>query len=465
MDAMTHPELVRDDGYTLDDIRECLEAVIPAVMATSSADGVPNVAYLSQVEYVDTHHVALSFQFFNKTRHNVLAQPEVEILVVHPLTSGLYRIRARYQYTLTEGPLFERMKAKLAGVASHAGMSGVFRLLGSDIYEVQGIERIPKPDMPMPVREHHQLSALRAAVDALSQCADFESLIEATLAQLARTFDIDYAILLMYDPASQRLYTVASQGYGTSGVGSEIAIGEGVIGVAARERTPVRISHMTNEQAYSQALRASLGTGADAARLSREIPWPGLVDPHSQLAVPMLALGELIGVLFVESTRDLRFTYDDEDALVALAGHLALSIRQVQSRLDFADSTADPAPELAGDLPEPPAEEAAVQVRYYEADGSVFFDGDYLIKGVAGTILWAVLSDHLQAGRCEFTNRELRLDARIPLPDVCDNLEARLVLLARRLKERQACIQIEKSGRGRMRLVRTRPVLLQTLSG
>lgn len=450
--------------YTLDDIRDCLEGVIPGLMTTSSADGVPNVTYLSQVDYVDANHVALSFQFFNKTHHNVQAQPEVEILVVHPLTSGMFRIHARYQRTQTEGPLFERMKAKLAGIASHSGMSGVFRLLGSDIYEVMGIERLPKADLPMPARGHNHLAALRRAVEALRPCTDLEALLEATLAQLVHTFAIEHAIVMMFDPGSQRLYTVASHGYGTSGVGSEIAMGEGVIGVAARECTPIRISHMTSEQTYSQALRASLGGAAEMARLSREIPWPGLVDPHSQLAVPMLAMGELIGVLFVESPQDLRFTYDDEDSLVAFGSHLALSIRQLQARPDFSDSVPGLPDELDDDAAQPGADGQAVQVRYYEADGSVFFDGDYLIKGVAGTILWALLSDHLQAGRSEFTNRELRLDARIPLPDVCDNLEARLVLLARRLKEREACVQLEKTGRGRMRLVRTRPLLLQSLS-
>lgn len=102
-------------------------------------------------------------------------------------------------------------------------------------------------------------------------------------------------------------------------------------------------------------------------------------------------------------------------------------------------------------------------MRYYEQDGSVFFDGDYIIKGVAGAVLWTLLSDHAASGRCEFTNRELRLDPRVRLPDVADNLEARLVLLARRLAERGGSVQLAKAGRGRLRLEVGRPLLLQVL--
>jgi hypothetical protein len=97
-------------------------------------------------------------------------------------------------------------------------------------------------------------------------------------------------------------------------------------------------------------------------------------------------------------------------------------------------------------------EAPALRVRYFEADSSVFLDDDYLIKGVAGAVLWKLLRDHAQDGRTEFSNRELRLAAELRLPDVSDNLEARLVLLARRLVERQACVRIEKTGRGRFRL-------------
>jgi hypothetical protein len=72
----------------------------------------------------------------------------VELLVVHPVTAAMYRLRARYLRTESEGPLFERMKAKLAGVASHVGMAEVFRLRGSDVYEVLAVEQVGAPTLP-----------------------------------------------------------------------------------------------------------------------------------------------------------------------------------------------------------------------------------------------------------------------------------------------------------------------------
>lgn len=447
-------------GLSLDDIRPCFEGAIPSMMATCDLDGVPNVAYLSQVDYVDAHHLALSFQFFNTTRRNVLANPQVEILVTHPYTSAMYRIRARYLHTQTEGPLFERMKARLSGIASHTGMSGVFRLRGSDLYRVESIVHVDKPDLPAPPVGRSHLSALRRASERLSECADLDGLFETTLDVLRDEFDIRHAMLLMLDAARGQLYTVASRGYPNSGVGSEIAIGHGVIGVAARERTPVRISHLTAEYTYSRAVRENLLRGAVQAPPEREIPWPGLAEPHSQLAVPIVVACELLGVIFVESAEDLRFSYDDEDALVSLAAQIGRAVRQFQAGAEDPDeggvALARPRPAGFED-----AGQAPLTVRYYAADGSIFFGSDYVIKGVAGSILWKLLRDHVQHGRSDFTNRELRLDPQIRLPDVSDNLEARLVLLTRRLVERHAPVTIEKTGRGRFCLCVRRPLVLE----
>jgi adenylate cyclase len=438
-------------GLTLDAIRPCLEGAIPGVMATCAADGTPNVAYLSQVEYVDAEHLALSFQFFNKTRRNVLANPHVELLVIHPGNGAMYRLQARYQRTETEGPLFERMKAKLAGIASHTGMSGVFHLRGADVYEVVSLEQVVAAatlDPPSAGVKH--LSMLRRGLARLSACNGFDELLDAALDVLEHDFGISHSMLLMLDAAGERLYTVGSRGYGASGIGSEIPLGAGVIGVAARMRIPIRINHMTMEYAYGRAIRERISAGGALDTLEREIAWPGLPEPHSQLALPIVGGEALLGVLFVESLQDMRYSWDDEDALAALAAHLGALIRGFQLADEAADAEVSATETSRRPAPEPEA--AALRVRYFEADSSVFLDDDYLIKGVAGAVLWKLLRDHAQEGRTEFSNRELRLAPEIRLPDVSDNLEARLVLLARRLVERQAAVRIEKTGRGRFRL-------------
>ena len=69
---------------TLHSIRACLEGAVPAVVATCAGDGTPNVSYVSEVHYVDPGHVALSYQFFSKTRQNVLENPRATVLVITP---------------------------------------------------------------------------------------------------------------------------------------------------------------------------------------------------------------------------------------------------------------------------------------------------------------------------------------------------------------------------------------------
>ncbi|RZL91530.1 MAG: GAF domain-containing protein [Variovorax sp.] len=444
-------------------IRACFEGAIPAMMATCAADGTPNVAYISQVYYVDERHVALSFQFFNKTRQNILANPLATVLLMDPVTAGFYRLQLRYLRTETAGPLFEGMKAQLAGIASHSGMAGVFRLLGSDVYEVEAIESLESERLPAAAPRLGLLAGVRRTAERLARCSATDELLQAVLAVLNDHLDVRHAMVLMLDAGTQRLYTVASCGYATSGVGSEIEVGHGVIGVAAREQTPVRISHMTNAASYSHAVRSSMRESEPGLALETEIPFPGLAEPHSQLAVPIVSTGRLLGVLFVESPLDMRFGFEDEDVLVAIAGHLGAA-------LELLRTASEPAPIAAGiEAPSPPVAPSAsgtpFPVRHYLVNNSVFIGDRYLIKGVAGAILGKLLREHAQQGRCEFTNRELRLDPAIRLPDLSDNLEARLVLLQRRLVENCPHIRIEKTGRGRFRLRVDRPVALEEISG
>jgi hypothetical protein len=314
---------------------------------------------------------------------------------------------------------------------------------------------VPGTEVPPPPSPRNRLTALRALVPAITGCSEFSALLERTLDGLGAQFGITHAMILFADEARRSLYTVASRGYPQSGIGSEVPIGRGVIGVAAEFRTPIRIAHTAAEYSYSRAIREHVAASELAALLETEIPFPGLAEPHSQLSVPIIAAGQLRGVLHVESPEARRFSWEDEDALVAVAalvGEAALALQQA-AECHGEDASAE------GVRSAPPG--APLLVRHFAANHSVFLGDDYLIKGVAGAIFWRLVNAWVNEQRSEFSNRELRLDRSLNLPDIDDNLEARLILLQRRLAERQAPVTIEKAGRGRFRLAVRRPLLLQ----
>jgi len=432
---------------------------VPSAIATCAPDGTPNVTKLSQVHYVDEEHVALTYQFFNKTRENVLANARATVEVVDPVTAAHYHLHLEYLRTETAGPLFENMKARLAAIASHSGMSKVFRLRGSDVYRVRSIVAVPGGVPSDASPRQKLLSGLRECLAGLAAAPDLARLLDAVLEGLERHCDIRHAMMLLADASRDCLYTVASRGYRESGVGSEVRMGEGIIGVAARERTPIRIGYAVQEYRYSHATRQSFARSEAGLALETEIPLPGLAEAGSQLAVPVTLGPRLLGVLYVESPDEQRYTFEDEDALVVLAGQLALCMELI------AQSAEQPAEIPARAAAIPATQGTLVCIRHFSADHSVFVDNEYLIKGVAGAIVWKLLREHTEQGRAEFTNRELRLDASLKLPDIIDNLEARLILLQRRLVERCPFIAIEKSGRGRFRLSVERPLQLEEVHG
>lgn len=427
----------------LSQIRNCFEGVIPSAIATLDRDGIPNISYLSHVVFVDDEHVALSNQFFSKTAANVQETGVATTVVVDGRTGEQYELDLAFDRSVREGEIFTCLAAQIQATAPQHGEGVAWSLRSADIYRVRSCRRVPAQPAPeeAPVRQGaaDPLECAARLVSDLAVYADPDAMLDSVIDGLHRDMGYANVILLLADGPHDRLTTVASRGYPAGGVGSEVPMGQGAIGAAALYARPVRISDMSRGRRFAAAVQ---GGPADAARI---IPLPGLAEPQSQLAAPMISGGRLRGVLFAEDARRFRFTHADEAAMTIVAAQLAASLRL----WELEGQTARPAPRS---VPADARPGSAFHVRYYTFDDSLFIDDVYLIKGVPGRLLFYFLRAYGEAGRTEFTNRELRLDAALRLPELKDNLETRLILLRRRLEEKAAPVRIVRPARGRIRL-------------
>ena len=452
---------------TLESLAVCFQGLLPAQLYTCSLDGIPNAAYLSHVDYVDAEHVALSFQFFNKSRRNIAENPRAVVNVIDPDTGQGWTLRLQYVRSETSGPLFDRMALRIEAIASYCNLKGIFKLRAADIYRVLSIAPMPEEtgsvrpelsqhtgvlDPVFTVKALQDLSARIHGADSL------ESLVDSILAGLEESFGFKQSMILVPTEQDGVLVTIATRGYGASGAGAEVRHGEGIGGMVAEARKPIRISGLMRGMLYALAM-AKAAQNPDAVRAARRVPLPGLANPESQLGVPLLVRGELVGVLVLESDVPYRFHEEDKGTIELLGSYLAIAIQNMQ----FQERHAESQPEPAAASPPPALERSAGRSRdvvYYAADECILVDGDYLIRGLPAKVLWRLLNIHESTGRAEFTNRELRLDKSLNLPEWKDNLESRLLLLRRRLEEKCPDIRIAPRCRGRFVLEVACPVTL-----
>lgn len=444
-----------EKAIPLTTIWRCFQGVIPSIIGTSDAHGAPNVTYASQVHLIDDDHVALSRQFFNKTSRNLEENPRACAEIHDPVTFQSYRLHLEFLRSEKSGPLFDVMAVRIQAIASLTGMSGVFRLIGADVFKVLRVERVEgflttvpveppaESDMRMSMSgARSEIRGLQYISEQINRAGDLDSLLDIVLEALESYFGFEHAMVLLADECTDRLVTMASRGYGTSGVGAEVERGQGLIGTAAAELRVIRLTGIEANLRYGRAVRRESGSATP------EIPLPGLPDAQSALVIPLKLCDRLVGILAVEDRDPTRFGEWHEAYLEIIGNQIALGIDHMAGDDEETVPVAVAAPK-----PEPAADPGPRRtLTYYVNDDCIFIDGEYLIRNVPGRILWKLMREFQREGRREFTNRELRLDPTLGLPPIKDNLESRLILLRRRLTEKCPDVRLVPVSRGRFAL-------------
>lgn len=273
------------------------------------------------------------------------------------------------------------------------------------------------------------LQAVARVVERLSRQFDIDGLVRASLNGLRQDLAMRHVIYLQLDEASGRLTVIGSRGYAALGAGS--VFDGGIIGMAAATGRAIRIDSMHDDLRLNQP----------GFRLST----PALGDAQSRIAVPVPVNGRVRGVLLTESPERMAFCSDDEFGMSIIASQVG-SMQAALEALQGAEQTETP-PGWAL-----PSEGARTPVLYYAYDDSIFIDGQYVIKGIAGRLLHYMITQYQVLGRSEFSNKEIRLETMLRLPTMKDNLETRLILLRRRLETRKFPVRLVAAGRGRVTL-------------
>ncbi len=142
-----------------------------------------------------------------------------------------------------------------------------------------------------------------------SSILDVEVLLRRAAELVKRVIDYQIMSILLYDAATNSFLQRLDVKYGQSLQGRlRVAPNEGIVGAAATTARPVRVPDVTRDLRYVMTNP----------------------ETRSELAIPMVHQGRVVGVLDLESPQLNYFTEDHVQALSILAAQLAVSLENAR---------------------------------------------------------------------------------------------------------------------------------------
>ncbi len=159
-----------------------------------------------------------------------------------------------------------------------------------------------------------RLTSMRQIDQAISSSLDLRLILDILLSHVLTRLQVDAAAVLLYHPETQSLHFTAGQGFRTSALQhSQIRLGKGFAGVAALER---RIVSVTEAEKLAKAFDRSLNFQDERFQ--------------AYLGVPLIAKGEVIGVLEIYQRRPIDPSPEWMTFLETLAGQAAIAIDNIR---------------------------------------------------------------------------------------------------------------------------------------
>ncbi len=175
-------------------------------------------------------------------------------------------------------------------------------------------------------RKNKETEILKEVSIKISSSLDLNITLNTLLELLDNYFSYRHSMILLTSEGQRFLTVFASYGYPDQGIGAKVEVGKGIIGMVAKKKQIVRLGNITANLRY-------LSAGKEIQNHPENeiiIKLPGLSNPISHVAIPLLINEELVGVLSVESTEVNIFKDEDENLISLLAGQAAIAIQNAQ---------------------------------------------------------------------------------------------------------------------------------------
>src|SRR5258706_945145 len=163
-------------------------------------------------------------------------------------------------------------------------------------------------------RRSTQLESAALVTQAAAEIRDLKELLEKVVQQITERFNFYHAGIFLTDVNEQFVILQAASSEGGKKMierGHRLEIGrQGIVGFAAYQKRP----------------RIAQDVGADAVFFNN----PDLPETHSEVALPLIAQNQLIGILDIQSQERNAFTDEDIHTLQTMADQIALAIENTR---------------------------------------------------------------------------------------------------------------------------------------
>ena len=175
-------------------------------------------------------------------------------------------------------------------------------------------------------RKTEQEKIIQQISSEINSSLDLENLLEIILNSMDAVLGFKHGMILLADSSEETLRLAANRGYEDAGIGAEVKLGQGVIGVAAKRRRMMRMGNIQSQMTYLSAVRSQVAAAGRQDDVPDVAALPGLPGVQSQIAIPLVIKKRLVGVFAVESAEANAFDELDEILLSIVANQVAAAI-------------------------------------------------------------------------------------------------------------------------------------------